>query len=279
MFEIAHKEDLAPTVHLFQIHAPDVARKAQPGQFIMLMVDEEGERIPLTIADWDKDTGNVSIVVSAVGRTTSKLAALKQGDSVAHFVGPLGRPSSIGRYGRVACIAMGYGKFAMVPIARALRAAGNEVCSVVSATTRNDLFGMERLASVSDSIAATTSDGSYGERGWVIAPLERLLDSDAPVDRVYAIGSICMMRLVSAMTNGRSIPTRVSLNPIMVDGTGMCGACRVSVGGCTKFACVDGPEFDGHQVDWDLLQARRCTYPVPLEMVATTTRCLSCGQW
>jgi ferredoxin--NADP+ reductase len=279
MFEIAHREDLAPTVHLFQIHAPDVARKARPGQFIMLMVDEEGERIPLTIADWDKDSGNVSIVVSAVGKTTRKLATLRQGDSVAHFVGPLGRPSSIDRYGRVACVAMGYGKFAMVPIARALREAGNEVCSVVSATTKDDLFGMERLGSVSDSMTATTSDGSYGEHGWVIAPLKRLLDSDTPVGRVYAIGSICMMRLVSAMTNGRNIPTLVSLNPIMVDGTGMCGACRVSVGGCTKFACVDGPEFDGHQVDWDLLQARRCTYPVPLEMAATTTRCLSCGQW
>jgi ferredoxin--NADP+ reductase len=243
------------------------------------MVDEEGERIPLTIADWDLDRGSISVVVSAVGVTTRKLNMLKPGDGVAHFIGPLGRPATIDNFGSVACVAMGYGKATMMPIARALRNAGNKVHSIVSATTKDDLFGMDRLGKFSDTLSVSTSDGSYGERGWVIEPLKRLLKGGATIARVYVIGSICMMKLVSAATREFNVKTFASLNPIMVDGTGMCGACRVSVGGTTKFACVDGPEFDAHQVDWDLLSARRCTYPVPLDVVATSNRCQSCGQW
>ena len=279
MYKILHKEALTRTVNLFEIESPAIARKAQPGQFVMLMVEEDGERIPLTIADWNRERGSISIVVSAVGATTGKLSKMGEGDSVPHFVGPLGVPATIGKFGDVACVTTGYGKVTAVPIARALREAGNKVHSVISAATRDDLFGMDRLANVSDDLTVTTSDGSYGERGWVIEPLRRMLGGDRPLNMVFTIGSICAMRQVAMATKRHGIKTMVSLNPIMVDGTGMCGACRVSIGGCTKFACVDGPEFDGHEVDWDLLQARRCTYPVPLDEASAATRCDSCGQW
>jgi len=279
MYKILCREDLTPTAHLFEVEAPSIARKAQPGQFIILMVDEKGERIPLTIADWDRRQGSVSIVVSEVGRTTSKLSRLKKGDSVAHFVGPLGKPAEIDNFGNVACLAIGYGMATIVPIARALREAGNRVYSIISAPTKTDLFGIDRLSEVSDTLIVTTSDGSYGEQGWVIEPLRHRLDAGEPIKRAFVIGSVCMMKLVSAVTKEFGIKTVVSLNPVMVDGTGMCGACRVAVGGKTKFACVDGPEFDGHEVDWNLLMARRCTYPVRLEEVATAYRCQYCGQW
>jgi len=279
VYKILRKEDLTPTVHLFEVKAPAVARKAQPGQFVILMVDEKGERIPLTIADWNRRRGSISIVVSEVGTTTGKLGRLGTGDSIAHFVGPLGRPADIDRFGNVACVAMGYGLVTIVPIARALREAGNRVYSIISAPTKADLFGINRLSKISNTLAVTTSDGSYGEQGWVIEPLRHLLDGSKPINRVFVIGSVCMMKLVSAVTREFGIKTVVSLNPVMVDGTGMCGACRVSVGGSTKFACVDGPEFDGHEVDWDLLMARRCPYPVSLEEAATAYRCQYCGQW
>lgn len=279
MYKILRREDLTPTVHLFEVGAPFVARKAQPGQFVILMVDEKGERIPLTIAEWDRRRGSISIVVSEVGTTTSKLSRLKKGDSVAHFVGPLGKPAEIDNFGNVACVAMGYGMVTIVPVARALREAGNKVYTIISAPTKTDLFGIDRLSKVSDTLTVATSDGSYGEQGWVIEPLRRLLDEGQPINRAFVIGSVCMMKLVSAVTKEFGIKTVVSLNPVMVDGTGMCGACRVSVGGNTKFACVDGPEFDGHEVDWHLLMARRCTYPVRLEEVATVYRCQYCGQW
>ena len=279
MYNILHREDLTPTVHLFEVEAPFIARKAQPGQFVILMVDEKGERIPLTIADWDCRRGSISIVVSEVGTTTRKLSQLKKGDSVAHFVGPLGKPAEIDNFGDVACVAMGYGMATIVPIARALREAGNKVYTIISAPTKTDLFGIDRLSKVSDTFIVTTSDGSYGEQSWVIEPLRRLLDGSQPISRVFVIGSLCMMKLVSAVTKEFGIKTVVSLNPVMVDGTGMCGACRVSAGGETKFACVDGPEFDGHGVDWDLLMARRCTYPVRLAEAASAYRCQYCGQW
>lgn len=279
MYKILHREDLTPTVHLFDIEAPAIARKAKPGQFVMLMVDEKGERIPLTIADWDSGRGSISIVVSEVGITTGKLSRLKKGDSIAHFVGPLGKPADIDKFGNVACVAIGYGMATIVPVAQALRQAGNNVYSIISARTKTDLFGIDRLSKVSDSLVVTTSDGSYGEPGWVIEPLIHLLDGGEPINRVFVIGSVCMMKLVAAVTKKVGIKTVVTLNPIMVDGTGMCGACRVSVGGVTKFACVDGPEFDGHEVDWNLLMTRRCTYTVNLQEAATAFRCQYCGQW
>ena len=276
MFKILTKESLSPTVSLYKIEAPAVAAKARPGQFIMLMTDEKGERIPLTIADWSREEGSISLVVSSVGDTTSKLANLKPGDSLAHFVGPLGKPAETGNFGSVACVAIGYGMATIVPLARELKEAGNRIFSIISAPTKGELLQPERLAGVSDKFIVTTSDGSAGRQGWVIEPLKELFTSDK-IDRVIAIGSLCMMKLVSAASRG--IKTVVSLNPIMVDGTGMCGACRVSVAGKTRFACVDGPEFDGHHVDWELLMARRCSYPVDVAAAASAYRCQYCAQW
>jgi ferredoxin--NADP+ reductase len=276
MFKILAKEELSPTINLFKIEAPAVAQKARPGQFIMLMTDEKGERIPLTIADWDSQSGSISVVVSNVGHTTSKLAALKAGDILAHFVGPLGIPAEIGTFGSVACVAVGYGMATIVPIARELKAAGNKIISIISAPSKDELLLPERLENISDTFIVTTSDGSAGREGWVIEPLKALLAKEK-IDRVIVIGSLCMMKLVSAATRG--VKTMVSLNPIMVDGTGMCGACRVSIKDKTKFACVDGPEFDGHDVDWELLMARRCSYPMDVASAQSTYRCQFCAQW
>jgi len=276
MFKILAKETLAPTINLFRIEAPAVAYAARPGQFVMLMTDDKGERIPLTIADWDKVEGSVSLVVSSVGPTTSKLAAMQEGDVLAHFVGPLGKSTEIGNFGKVVCVATGYGMVTIVPPIRALKAIGNKVFSIISAPSKCDLLLPERLAEASDKLVVTTSDGSAGRLGWVIEPLKELLASEK-IDRVMAIGSLCMMKLIAETS--RDIKTTVSLNPIMVDGTGMCGACRVSIAGKTSFACVDGPEFDGHEVDWDLLMARRCPYPVDVACGESAYRCQNCAQW
>jgi len=240
------------------------------------MTDEKGERIPLTIADWDETKGSVSIVVSNVGHTTRKLTAMQAGDALAHFTGPLGKSTEIGSFGTVACIATGYGMATIVPSARALKLAGNQVISIISAPSKSELLLPERLANVSDRMIVTTSDGSAGQLGWVIEPLKELIASEK-IDRVLAIGSLCMMKLVTATCT--DIKTMVSLNPIMVDGTGMCGACRVSAAGQTRFACVDGPEFDGHEVDWELLMARRCPYPADVTCSENYYRCQNCAQW
>jgi ferredoxin--NADP+ reductase len=263
---------------MLEIEAPAVAKKAAPGQFVMLMVDEKGERIPLTIADWNTEYGTVSLVVSQVGSTTGKLANLKPGDTLAHFAGPLGKPAEIDCFGNVACVVMGYGMITIVPIARALKEAGNRIHSIVAAPSQADLLKLDYLQGVSHELIVATSDGSYGEKGWVIEPLRRLICKNE-IQRVFNIGSLCMMKLVCATTKEFQVKTMVSLNPVMVDGTGMCGACRCSVAGKTRFACVDGPEFDGHEVDWNLLMARRCTYPVSLEEATSTYRCQYCGQW
>ncbi len=276
MFRILAKETLSPSVSLFRIEAPAVARAARPGQFVMLMTDERGERIPLTIADWDEAEGSVSLVVSHVGSTTGKLAAMVAGDTLAHFVGPLGKCTETGHFGTVACVATGYGMATIVPSVRALKAEGNSVFSIISAPSKADLLLPERLAEASNRLIVTTSDGSAGQPGWVIEPLKELLASEK-IDRVIAVGSICMMKLVAETSRGTK--TMVSLNPIMVDGTGMCGACRVSAAGKTRFACVDGPEFDGHEVDWELLMARRCPYPADAAHGGGTYRCQSCAQW
>jgi len=260
VYKILRKEGLTPTVHLFEVEAPDVARKAQPGQFVVLMVDEKGERIPLTIADWDCNQGSISIVVSEVGTTTSKLGRLKKGDSIAHFIGPLGLPSHIEKFGTVVGVAGGFAVAPLMPVARALKQAGNKVISIMGARNKSLLFWEDELRSVSDHLTVTTDDGSYGRKGLVTEPLRELLESSEKIDRVIAIGPAIMMKFCTKTTEPFGVRTIVSLNPIMVDGTGMCGCCRVSVGGVTRFACVDGPEFDGHQVDWDLLMARQCTY-------------------
>jgi len=260
VYKILLRQDLVPNIHLFKVAAPAVARKAQPGQFVVIRIDEKGERIPITIADWDADEGSVTIVFMEVGTTTRRLTLLKAGDYIADFVGPLGLPSHIEKFGTVVCVGGCYGIASIMPVARAMREVGNKVISVIEARSKYLLFWEGRLREVSDQLIVTTGDGSYGAKGWVIERLKEIIDGGGKVDLVVAVGCTYMMKLCAETTRPFSIKTIVHLNPIMVDGTGMCGCCRVGVGGETKFACVDGPEFDGHQVDWELLLARQTAY-------------------
>jgi len=259
MYRILDREDLTSEIHLLKIEAPGVAKKAQAGQFIIVRIDEKGERIPLTIADWDGKEGSVTIVFMEVGTSTRKLAVLNTGDSIVDFVGPLGRPTEIEQFGTVVCVAGGFAIATIVPIARTMRKAGNRVVSIMGFRTKDLVFWEERLGSVSDELIVTTDDGSYKRKGLVTEPLKELLQ-ETRIERVIAIGPTVMMKFCSLATKPFGVKTIVSLNPIMVDGTGMCGCCRVSIGGETKFACVDGPDFDGHEVDWDLLMKRQRTY-------------------
>ena len=260
MFRIISRETLAAKIHLFKVEAPAVAKKAQPGQFVVVRVDERGERIPLTIAAWDENEGSVSMVFMEVGATTFRLAQLQAGESITDFVGPLGIPSDIEKFGTVVCVAGGVGVAVVTPIAKALKEKGNNIISILGARNKDLLFWEDRLRNASNQLIVTTDDGTYGRKGVVTEPLKELLESGEKVDRVIAIGPTVMMKFCTKTTQPFGVKTIVSLNPIMVDGTGMCGCCRVSVGGATKFACVDGPDFDGHQVDWDLLAARQRIY-------------------
>ena len=260
MYKILLRQDLVPDIHLFKVAAPNVAKKAQPGQFVVIRIDERGERIPLTIADWDREEGSVTIVFMEVGTTTHRLALLEAGDFIADFIGPLGLPTHIEKFGTVVCVAGGFAVATIVPIARAMRDKGNRVISIMGARNKSLIFWEGGLRSVSDQLIVTTDDGSYARKGVVTEPLKELLETGEKIDRVIAIGPSIMMKFCAKTTQPFGIKTIVSLNPIMVDGTGMCGCCRVSVGGVTKFTCVDGPDFDGHQVDWDLLFARQRIY-------------------
>jgi NAD(P)H-flavin reductase len=266
MYRIVERQDLVPNTHLFRIAAPAVAKKASPGQFVMLRVSEKGERIPVTIADWNAEQGTVTIVVQEVGKTTHDLAELKAGDSISDFVGPLGLPTHIEKLGTVVMVAGGFAVAVVYPIARAMRQAGNKVIAIMGARNKDLLFWRDELSSVSDQLIVMTDDGSVGRKGLVTEPLKELL-TVGDVARVIAIGPSIMMKFSALTSKPFGVKTIVSMNPIMVDGTGMCGCCRLSVNGQTKFACVDGPDFDGHQVDWDLLMARQKTY-VPEEKVS-----------
>ena len=260
MYEILLRQDLVPNIHLFKVEAPGIAKKARPGQFVVIRVDDKGERIPLTVADWDREEGSITIIFMEVGTTTHRLAQLRAGDSIANFVGPLGLPTHIEQFGTVVCVAGGFAVAPIMPIARGLKQAGNKVISILGARNKDLIFWEDELRSVSDQLISTTDDGSYARKGLVTEPLKELLEGSEKIDRVIAIGPSIMMKFCAQTTQPFSVKTIVSLNPIMVDGTGMCGCCRVSVGGETKFACVDGPDFDGHQVDWDLLFARQRIY-------------------
>jgi len=260
MYRIVTKEKLGPVTDFMEVEAPEVAKKAKPGQFVVIRIDEVGERIPLTLADWDDNEGTVSLVAMQVGTSTHKLACLKAGDHILNLVGPLGLPSEIERFGTVVCVGGGVGIAPLFPIARALRQAGNKIVSIIGAREKGLLFWEERMRSVSDELIVTTDDGSYARKGLVTEPLKEILERDKQVKRVIAIGPAIMMKFCSVTTKPFGVHTIVSLNSIMVDGTGMCGCCRVSVGDVTKFACVDGPEFDGHKVDWDLLFKRQQIY-------------------
>jgi ferredoxin--NADP+ reductase len=238
------------------ITAPEIARKAEPGQFVVLRVHERGERIPLTIAGTDREKGTVRIIFQEAGKTTCALGQLNEGEALPDMVGPLGHPTPIEKAGTVAAIAGGVGTAEVLPVVKALRAAGNKVISIIGARNKDLLILVDEMTAASDKLFIVTDDGSAGQKGFVTNILSDLLAKQVHIDLVYAIGPVPMMKAVAGITREPKIRTLVSLNPIMVDGTGMCGACRVSIGGETKFACVDGPEFDAHQVNWDELTVR-----------------------
>jgi ferredoxin--NADP+ reductase len=259
MARIARKERLTSKIVRMEILAHEIAVKRRAGQFVILRVNEKGERIPLTIVDSDTVKGTITIVFQVVGKTTSLLAELKEGENIQDVAGPLGKPTDIETVGKVIVVGGGIGIAVAYPIAKAMKDAGNQVISILGARTQDLLVLEEEVAAVSDRIIVTTDDGSYKRKGLVSEPLVELLNRE-PVDRVIAIGPVPMMEAVSTITGEYGVKTIVSLNPIMVDGTGMCGACRVMIGGKTKFACVDGPEFDGHQVDFGDLATRLGAY-------------------
>jgi len=259
MFKILKRENLVPNIHLIKIHAPKIANKCKPGQFVIIMPDEKGERIPLSIADWDGEEGSVTSVFLVVGTSTFKLSRLNAGDTVSSFVGPLGKASEIDKFGRVVCIGGCYGIGAIYPVVKALKEKGNEVISLIDVRSKYLLYWEDKLKEVSDELIVSSRDGSYGFDGYAPEALKDLIQKKK-IDRVIVIGCTYLMFSCSEVTKSHNIKTMVSLNPIMVDGTGMCGACRVKIGEETKFACVDGPEFDGHLVDWKELFARRKFY-------------------
>lgn len=260
LHRILHAEDLSAGVKSFIVEAPMVARKCQAGQFIILRIDEAGERIPLTIADYDREKGTIQLIFQEVGDTTKQLGTLQPGDALLDVAGPLGKATEIENYGTVVCIGGGIGVAPVYPIARAYKKAGNKVVSIIGARTTDLLIMEKEMRSVSDVMHITTDDGSVGRKGLVVDPLKDMIAAGEKIDRVMAIGPMIMMRGVAEVTRPYGIHTLVSLNPIMVDGTGMCGGCRCSVGGETKFACVDGPEFDGHAVDFNGLMSRARMY-------------------
>ena len=260
MNKIIEKEFITPTVFRMRVEAPIIARKRRAGQFIILRTSDEGERIPLTIADANAEEGWIELVVQVVGKTTKSLSLLEAGDTIFDLVGPLGKPTHIELYGTVVIVGGGIGIAPSHPIAQAMKAAGNNVISILGGRTKELVIMEDKMRATSDRVIITTDDGSYGMKGLVTDALQKLIDEGTKIDLVVAIGPPIMMKFVSLLTKKFDIPTLVSLNTIMVDGTGMCGACRVTVGGETKFVCVDGPEFDGHQVDFDEMMKRLRMY-------------------
>lgn len=279
MFRIVEREQLAPSVHRFRVEAPYVAAKVKPGQFVILIVDEAGERVPFSVSGWDREAGTVDFVFLEVGRTTRQMASLKPGEGFLHFIGPLGRPAEVDHYGHVVAIASGYGISAIVPIVAALKEKGNRVTSVLQASQPEAVFGKDRLEGVSDRLILAVGDPIPGATA--LGALNHLLSNrdDHAIDRVVVMASMCLMRSISETTRPYKIKTMVHLTPVMVDGTGMCGACRLSVQGTARFACVHGPEFDGHEVDgWEVLMSRRCTY-ADEHSLQQGYQCRGCSQW
>jgi len=261
MYQIIRKDTLSPGVQQMVVKAPLVARKAKPGEFIILRVDEQGERIPLTIADFDAVAETITIIFQEVGAGTKALGRLQAGESILDFVGPLGNPTHVEKKtGAVICVGGGIGVAPIFPIARGMKEAGNKVISIVGARNHDLLILEKEMRSASTELRITTDDGSYERKGFVTDVLKELIEKGEPIAEVIAIGPVVMMRAVAELTRPYGIKTIASLNPIMVDGTGMCGGCRVSIGDATKFACVDGPEFDAHLIDFAGLMARQKTY-------------------
>ncbi len=259
MPRILEKKTLAPRTHWFRIEAPLIASHAQPGQFVIVRVDEAGERVPFTIADFDPAEGSITLVIQEVGETTRQIGALVTGDTIRDVLGPLGAPSEIENFGTVALLGGGFGIAAIHVMAKALLAAGNRVVSIIGARTKDLLIMEPEMRRASTEVVVVTDDGSAGRKGIVTGPLKEMLGA-GEVQRVIAVGPIPMMRAVGELTRPFGVKTIVSLNPVMVDGTGMCGGCRVEVGGITKFACVDGPEFDAHETNFDELVKRTRMY-------------------
>ncbi len=260
MYKILKKKELNPTVTLMEVDAPFVAKKAEPGQFIILRVDEDGERIPLTVADFDREKGTVTIIFQIVGGTTERLNQLREGEFIHDFVGPLGEPSHVEGLKKVAVVGGGVGCAIAYPVAKKLHKLGAEVHSIVGFRSKDLVILEEEFRAVSDEMRMMTDDGSYGKKGLVTDALKELIEAGNKYDEVIAIGPVVMMKFVSLLTKQYGIRTVVSMNPIMIDGTGMCGCCRLTVAGKTKFACVDGPDFDGHEVDYDEIMKRASTY-------------------
>ena len=272
MYKIVKKKVLNPTVTLMEIDAPLIAKKAEPGQFIILRVDEDGERIPLTVAGYDREAGTVRIIFQIVGATTEKLNHLEEGDCIHDFVGPLGVPTHTDGLKKVCVVGGGVGCAIALPVAEKLHKLGCEVHSIVGFRNKDLVILEDEFKACSDKFILMTDDGSYGEKGVVTAPLEKLINDGEKYDLVITIGPLIMMKFVVKTTKPHNIPTTVSMNPIMIDGTGMCGGCRLSVGGETKFACVDGPDFDGFKVDFDEAMKRGSMYK-PFERHAYEETC------
>lgn len=260
MARVIQRVKLVPNIHLLEVEAPEVARKARPGQFVILMPDERGERIPLTLADWDKERGTTTSVFMVVGTSTEKLSRLRAFDEIPVYVGPLGKPSEIGHFGTVLCAGGCFGIAAIYPLARAYKEAGNRVITVLDVRARYLLYWGDKLEKVSDELHIASRDDQVLPQEYIPYRLKKMLAEGEKVDRVHVVGCTYLMASCAEATKPLGIKTLVSLNPIMLDGTGMCGACRVNVAGGTKFACVDGPDFDGHEVDWVGLYARRRAY-------------------
>jgi len=252
--------ELAPNVKLIDVYAPLISKKAKAGQFVILRINEKGERIPLTIADINPSLESITIVFQEVGKTTRLLGKLREGDEILDLVGPLGNPSEVDYYGTIIGVGGGVGIAALYPILKALKEKGNYVITILGARSKNYLIFKEEIEKISDEIYFATDDGSYGHKGFVSDVLKKILDSERIIDRIWAIGPTIMMKVICELTKPYNVPTIVSLNPIMVDGTGMCGGCRVTVGDKVMFTCVDGPEFDGHLVNFDELLKRLKAY-------------------
>lgn len=260
MYKILSKSFLTDSVFRMKVESPEIAKKRQAGQFIILRTNEGGERIPLTIADGNADEGWIELVVQVVGKTTHTLSKLEVGDSLLDLVGPLGRPTHIEKYGTVVIVGGGIGTAPSHPIAQALKEAGNEIIAILGGRSKDLIIMEDEMRAICDDVIVTTDDGSYGQKGLVTDALKKIIDDGKKVDLVVAIGPPIMMKFVSLLTKEYNIHTMVSLNTVMIDGTGMCGGCRVSVGGESKFVCVDGPEFDGHKVDFDEMMKRLQAY-------------------
>lgn len=260
MVKIIEKEQIAPNIHSCTVKAPDIAKKALPGQFVIIIPDEYCERTPITIADWDADKGTLTFIFLEIGATTQRLAELETGDEIYSFTGPLGKPFEIDNYGTVGLVGGCYGIGGIYPVAKALKEKGNKVICYSEARAKFLLYWNNKLEEVSDEVRYSTVDGSLGTKGHSFDLLEENLKSGMNLDRIIAVGCTYMLYRVAEVTRHYDVKTIVSMNPVMIDGTGMCGACRLEVGGETKFACVDGPHFDAHKINWDIIQSRRKAY-------------------